>query len=42
MSDKIKSLKEEQVNLSPEKELKPYYVKITVSSKRSLKQQKTL
>lgn len=34
MSDKIKSLKEEQVNLSPEKELKPYYVKITVEQQK--------
>lgn len=34
MSDQIKSLKEEQVNLSPEKELKPYYVKITVEQQK--------
>lgn len=41
MTDKIKSLKEEKstvseesVNLKPEKELKPYYVKITVEQQK--------
>lgn len=41
MSDKIKPLKEknstvseESVNLKPEKELKPYYVKITVEQQK--------
>lgn len=42
MSDKIKPLKtenstvsEESVNLKPEKELKPYYVKISVEQQKS-------
>lgn len=47
MSDKIKPLKtenstvsEESVNLKPEKELKPYYVKISVEQQKSFETKK--